>query len=459
MNNKYKGVFHVFNFTFKQGTKTKGYKSTTIIIGFVFFILLLAINVLLAVVNTPEEEEDYDNDDEEYVYEYELPSEISIYSGLYYTIDNETKTLTADADSVYALLQSDESYSEYFENDVTFTYFETDTTNLTTEEIDEAFTKYAKLAEDGESIIFVYTDEDNNISSVFISSDYCDTADLFLEAYNMTLYNNLGYDVLNLDENSISTLFVPVTVYATDVSKYGEYSLAEELVKMIVPMILILVIYMMVVLNGQAIAKSIVSEKVTKLMETLLVYVDPVAMVTGKVFGTVAISVVQVIIWIICGCLGYNVGNLINENLFPDYENVISAFFDIIREGGSEAFTIPAVIIAILAFAFGYFAYAFLAATVGALASKPEDMSNSMMLFNMPIIVGFMLAYFGNLSGDETIKLISLFLPISSAFSLSSGVLTGIISIPQSLISLAILIITSLVLGVIAGNIYKKKIF
>ncbi len=65
--------------------------------------------------------------------------------------------------------------------------------------------------------------------------------------------------------------------------------------------ILVMILYFMVLMNGQMLMKSVIDEKSSRIMEVLVSSVTPFQLMAGKVFGMGAAAFTQVAIWVIAG--------------------------------------------------------------------------------------------------------------------------------------------------------------
>ncbi|MBR1742241.1 MAG: ABC transporter permease, partial [Lachnospiraceae bacterium] len=158
-------------------------------------------------------------------------------------------------------------------------------------------------------------------------------------------------------EEDILTALMPVNVERTTVGDEAA-GVGAELMKMLLPMLVIFLLYMMVLLYGQAIGKLVISEKVSKLMETLLVTVKPYQLIAGKILAVVVIAVLQIVLWVLGLVLGLSFGNLAAKQIDPDYSNLLFEAVKLIRElGAGMAFSAPAVVLTVLSLIFGFIFY------------------------------------------------------------------------------------------------------
>ena len=231
----------------------------------------------------------------------------------------------------------------------------------------------------------------------------------------------------------------------------------ELWMQILLPMIVGAALYAMIMLYGQTIAKTIIAEKTSKLMETLLTYIQPHALIAGKIGAMVSLALAQMGIWILCVLLGLWVGDLIGDILNPNYVNgMMEALRQLRQNGGLSALSPAGVILSLLALCLGFLLYSVIAGFLNSFASKPEDLSNTMGVFIAISIVSWLLAYVlpvytllqgGNVSG------ILNFIPFTAAFCLPADILVGRISMGGAIVALALMVLMTILFIFLAGKI------
>ena len=217
-----------------------------------------------------------------------------------------------------------------------------------------------------------------------------------------------------------------------------------------------MILYFLVLYYGQNVANNVIMEKTSKLMDTFLVAIRPSAMIFGKVLAIVLSSILQFSVWIIALIGGFAAGTSFVRMINPQTDMLLIRFFDSIGEF-SGLFSIPGAVIAILMIFGAFFLYCAIASIGGSLASKPEDLSSTNMLFTMILIISFFCTLStGAMTGDMSAGLSWLDLvPFTAVLVTPSRILLGMITLTEGLLSLAILLIVTFVFIWFAGKIYK----
>jgi ABC-2 type transport system permease protein len=104
---------------------------------------------------------------------------------------------------------------------------------------------------------------------------------------------------INIPVDSIMALTARVDLPKQDTT--GECVQSE--VKLLVGMVLVMLIYMLILLDGQALIRSVIEEKTTRIVEVLVSSATPFQLMAGKIVGTGLAALTQVGIWIAAGAV------------------------------------------------------------------------------------------------------------------------------------------------------------
>ncbi|MDY6328278.1 MAG: ABC transporter permease [Lachnospiraceae bacterium] len=428
-----KGMFtgwkDVLNFTFVQNTKTKTFKASLIGIAVLIFIIFFSINVIMGYVSDNGNKK---KDDVNKVDNICIINDVGIDDELLGKF-KETDEYVAKSDiTVYDNKKVSEVVEGVEKNTIVI--------NLYKGEVDED--------KNVQYMLDVYATKDlskKNVKKVAKAfSDY---------------FDEIKYNLTSLEPEAMHIITSEYSVYSVDVNDKDE-SFGVVIAKIFVPMIFVLLIYFMVLMYGQSISKSLIVEKNSKLMEMLLTSVKPHAIVLGKILAMYLTAIMQMGIWIISGVAGFIVGDRVAKDMFSNYDNVILKVIRLLKEESASAFSISAVIIGVLAMFVGFLLYCVFAALVASNITKAEELANGMSVFQMVTVAGFLGAYMlPLLQAESPIVDILRYIPVTSPFMLTSDVIIGNIGIVGACISLLIMIVTTIVMIILTGKNYKKKVF
>ncbi|MBH1942337.1 ABC transporter permease [Mobilitalea sibirica] len=260
-----------------------------------------------------------------------------------------------------------------------------------------------------------------------------------------------------LTTSQLTSVLKPVV---TSYAKIGE-SISEIaiVIKIVAPMLFGFMLYMMLLLYGQTISKSVSTEKTSKLMETLLTSVHPYALITGKVLAITSMALLQFVTWIAAVFAGLFGGNAVARAFYPEYENTAITAINFLKDNiGETAMTIPAVVLAIIFFCIGFLFYSVLAGLAGCLVSKPEDVASTQTIFMFPVIISFLIVYLAPLMKNEALITISRYIPFTAPFSVPVEVITGTIGLFEGMIALTLLLVFTVFIILLSARIYKGLI-
>lgn len=255
----------------------------------------------------------------------------------------------------------------------------------------------------------------------------------------------------------LTTALKPVVTSYADVGE--NTSMMTQLIKIAAPMLFGFVLYMMLVLYGQNISKSVSTEKTSKLMETLLTSIHPYALIAGKVLAITSMAVLQFVIWIMAAVVGLYGGNVIAHSIYPDYQNSVITIINFLKDNiGQTAMSLPAVILALLVFCIGFLFYCVIAGLAGCLVSKPEDVASTQGVFIFPVVISWLFCYLTPVSGNEATLNILRLIPFTIPFCVPVDLITGTIGLLQGIISLSILAVFSFLVIMLSARLYKGLI-
>lgn len=204
-----------------------------------------------------------------------------------------------------------------------------------------------------------------------------------------------------------------------------------------------MLLYMMVVMFGNIISSSIVSEKTSKAMELLITSAKSTALVSGKVIGVGLSSILQITLVIT---------TLLTSIKLFTVNGASNQVFDLLAN-----VPLDIIILAVFLFIIGFFSILFLFAGFSSFATKPED-ANVVVTPLIMLIVGiFFIVIFGMSSNalDTRIVKVLSFIPIFSPFLLFARyALFGLTTI-ELVFGVIINIIGAFVLIYLAAKIYR----
>jgi ABC-2 type transport system permease protein len=208
-----------------------------------------------------------------------------------------------------------------------------------------------------------------------------------------------------------------------------------------------LVLYMIILIYGINVMRSVLEEKQTRIIEVLVSSLRPFQLMLGKVVGVGGVGLFQFGIWTFTGYLMLHFRGQILGALHVPLEQISS-------------FTFPAISGTLLAvvgayFVLGYLLYAALFAVVGASVTADSEAQQAqqpvMMLLVFSLIVSF--AALSDPSGQMAV--VTSMIPVSSPIIMPVRVATSDVPTAQLALSLVIAAATVLLVVWLSARVYR----
>ena len=252
-----------------------------------------------------------------------------------------------------------------------------------------------------------------------------------------TLYTNLQISKLGLTQEQMASLS-PNFEFTIEQTEEQEVS-----GNLFVIMMLSIVLFYAIYFCAYQVSSSITTEKTSKIMETLVTSTSPRTIVLGKTIGIGLVGLIQVCAFVAVA--------LISAKLFLE-PGMLESVLDM------SQMTPYLAIITIIYFILGYFTYALLYALTGSTVVKPEDIQSANTPVAILAVIGFYLSYFTMMNPTSDLNTFAALFPISSPFCMPFRIMMGIASGTEVAISIAILVVTILIIAKVAIKIYSNAI-
>ncbi len=250
-------------------------------------------------------------------------------------------------------------------------------------------------------------------------------------------YKNLQIAKFNITQEQLMVLNMP---FDMEVNQAEEKEVGGNILAM---MLLSIVLFYAIYFYAYQVSTSITTEKTSKIIETLVTSTSPRTIVLGKTLGIGLVGVLQTIVLVVVA--------IICANLFLTSE-MVSAVLDMSNMTGMLA------MITIVYYILGYSLFALLYALTGSTVAKPEDIQSANGPVAILAVIGFYLSYFTMMNPTSSLNNFAAIFPISSPFCMPFRVMMGIATMPEILISLAVLLVTIAIVAQVSIKIYSSAI-
>ncbi|MFN2746910.1 ABC transporter permease [Bacillus sp. z60-18] len=254
----------------------------------------------------------------------------------------------------------------------------------------------------------------------------------------------VGTAELNVPPEKLNQLFAPVKIKSVALKEGAKTE--EELEKASgLVYIVLFVIYISVVMYASMIATEVATEKSSRVMEILISSVPPVQQMFAKLFGIALLGVTQLAVLILAGYMSLQANA---ENAGGAAEQ-IKGFFDL------SGVPVATLVYGVIFLALGYFLYATLAAFLGSIVSRIEDVQQTISPMIFLVVAGFMIAMFGLNAPDSPFITVTSFIPFFAPMIMFLRV--GMLDIPfwEAALGIGITAATIIILAVIGARVYK----
>ncbi|WP_200416485.1 ABC transporter permease [Virgibacillus salexigens] len=245
----------------------------------------------------------------------------------------------------------------------------------------------------------------------------------------------------DIDTETLANINAPVQFETVALDKSAKTSDELNQARGIVYIMLFL-LYMAVITYGNMIATDVATEKSSRVMEILVSSASPVTHMFAKIIGTAFVGLTQISLFLI---VGYTLITTKQDELT---EGIFSTF-------GIGDTSVSVYIYAIVFFILGYLLYATLAAMLGSLVSRIEDVQQLIMPMIFLVMIAFFIAIFGLSVPESNLVKITSFIPFFAPMIMFLRV--GMLDIPvwEIALSIGILVATITLLAIVGARVYK----
>ncbi len=439
----FKNFGKVFGFTFKNQVNSKSYKITTCLVS----LLLFLVPVIVFLIIASKSKDDKKNEEK-----LKKTAVENIY------VVNE---YAPSADYSFLNLLGEENYSDkVYKN-----YKSVDDALMDVKDGDKTVI-YRVICEDKELVATYILPSKAGISK----KDVDNLSGFFNRYSNILNIVSVGLELDKLNQLSIPTNSSMRSVTASDseADKLNkEHAKEKELknIKMGFKLVLVfmtcMIVYFVVLMYGIAITGSIVDEKASKLMDTMLISVSPQALMLGKFLGILTAGILQILSWVISLILGFVVGIKIVDNAF---EGVEATIFEFVKSFGEQGIFTPLnIVLAVVALILGISLFASLSTIAGAISNTKEEATANQGYFVIVLVIAFYIVLFGGFisaaaSGGNPPVWMSL-VPFVSSMILPATLSLGIVPLGLGILAIVIMIALEILLIFVAGRLYKMTAF
>jgi ABC-2 type transport system permease protein len=235
----------------------------------------------------------------------------------------------------------------------------------------------------------------------------------------------------------VASLTRPPAVEQRQLTRTGEKKSSDFLTLLMTGLMLAMLLYMTVLLYGQVIGRSVLSEKTSKTVEIMLSSVRPMDLLFGKILGKVAASLLQYGIWVVV--------TMVFLKLFGPRLGVPL----------NLGIGLPTLLYLVLFFLLAFFLYCSLYAALGAASEDEQHLGQlawPMILFLvLPVVMIFPI-----LSTPQAPLVVGMSLfPLTAPIVMFLRILVGAAKTWEILLSVGLLLASSAGVIVLSAKIFR----
>ena len=279
--------------------------------------------------------------------------------------------------------------------------------------------------------------------------------DLLLSDYKYAFdYNRKA--AVGLDEEIISMVYSSVDSRVDTEKEYNEsqnYSAvynARSGIEMAYCFILMLVI----TLSASFIAMSVVEERASKLAETLLMSVDPVALLMGKILAMMCYTLLMIVGMV----TGFLISNAFTSTfIIKGKQGAAAKMASALNLDTIFAVLSPLNIVILVSFILlAYLACSVLTGILASSCSRQEEVGGTISGTTTITMIGYFVGIFSMQIDKEIVHIVSALVPVVGCFTSPVNYIVGNINLGIFLLSLLIQVVTVVFMMWLCGKVYKK---
>lgn len=244
--------------------------------------------------------------------------------------------------------------------------------------------------------------------------------------------------------------------YSVDVMTEEEYR-ADDGVDMdalfVIQYVYSIFVMFVSIFSASYIIRAVIEEKASKLVETLMVSVKPLALILGKILSVMTYIFGLFVAMILAFGLSYGICGR-----FMD----VSAIGTLMSSMGFSSelmnLSVSTVLIVLISLILGYLAFSIIAGVSGTCCSSMEDMESANLSVTLLIMAGYLVSCMTvAISGGVPAVVVSL-LPVVSVFCAPVQYVVGHISLAVFLLSWLLQALYIVLLAIFATRVYRELI-
>lgn len=365
------------------------------------------------------------------------------------TSDSSIKTVYVHNETAFTISQDELRKDERFK-EVTLNEYTEDKDSLRQKLHDDNHAVAVFLKEDqaiGGYRVQTYYGEGSKVSEI----DASNFNDAFSEALHQAMLHKMNTTQEQLD---LLNSKVVSQIMTMEEFNSGETDSIDASTHMFINYFYSYAVMIIITLAMSYIFQQCMEEKVSKLVESLLVSVKPSTLLTGKILA-VTVFIFGGILLIIGGLvISYFIAKATGDVSF--IKEGITKIFNVDLETLHLGFGL--LLLTILSVLFAYFIGAFFSGIVGSCCSKTEDTQQASVAVMLFLMIGVFTSFLTPQMQSDAVNCFTSLFPITSIFCALPNYLCGKITLVILLLALLIQALTVFLFAKLAGAVYRMML-
>lgn len=290
-------------------------------------------------------------------------------------------------------------------------------------------------------------DKDHQLSATILSKDNVSQEKQQKVTGLLTnLQSKLIASKLHLSDNDLKKLQSQSKVDSHILSddKGQQLSESQKVFNMILVYAILMLMFFIIFNYATQVAMEIATEKTSRVIEMIITSVSPITHIMAKITGVIAVAFTQIAMIIVVAIICIYAFDL--KRMLKGFDLSMS---DISWQ---------IIIVGILSVIIGILTYVLLAAILGSLASRIEDINQTLMPLTLFAMIAFYIAIFSIYKPDILLAKITSFIPFLAPFEMLVRAQSTELQIWEIVLSMLISLVVMVILIWIAIKTYKDSV-
>ena len=317
----------------------------------------------------------------------------------------------------------------------------------TFERVSQKEAKYQVKSEKLKEAYIIKMDKDHQLSATILSKDNVSQEKQQKVTGLLTnLQSKLIASKLHLSDNDLKKLQSQSKVDSHILSddKGQQLSESQKVFNMILVYAILMLMFFIIFNYATQVAMEIATEKTSRVIEMIITSVSPITHIMAKITGVIAVAFTQIAMIIVVAIICIYAFDL--KRMLKGFDLSMS---DISWQ---------IIIVGILSVIIGILTYVLLAAILGSLASRIEDINQTLMPLTLFAMIAFYIAIFSIYKPDILLAKITSFIPFLAPFEMLVRAQSTELQIWEIVLSMLISLVVMVILIWIAIKTYKDSV-